>query len=101
MSSNNWITNKLINGKNSYFDINNGSPEPKENIENNILTDKETPTPKKGPTGDISNKLKNLKNFFVHKLSDVRVEIKNVTCSKIPDLKSKLLFERRIQNKTL
>ena len=30
--------------------------------------------------------MENLQNFFIHELSDVRAEIKNVTCSKIPDL---------------
>ena len=50
------------------------------------MTDIETPPPKKDPTADISNKLENLQNFFIHELSDVRAEIKSVTCSKIPDL---------------
>ena len=30
--------------------------------------------------------MENLQNFFIHELSDVGVEIKNVTCSEIPDL---------------
>ena len=32
------------------------------------------------------DKLENLQNFFIHELSDVRAEIKNVTRGKIPDL---------------
>ena len=86
MSNNNRITNKLTNGKNSYFVTNNESSEPKEDIEKQLLTDIETPSPKEDPIADISDKLENLQNFFIHELSDVRVEIKNVTCSKIPDL---------------
>ena len=50
------------------------------------MTDIETPPPKKDPIADISDKLENLQNFFIYKLSDVRAEIKNITCSKIPDL---------------
>ena len=86
MSNNNRITNKITNGKNSYFVTNNESSEPKEDIEKQLLTDVETPPPKKDPIADISDKLENLKNFFIHELSDVRAEIKSVTCSKIPDL---------------
>ena len=44
---------------------------------------------------DISEKLKNLQDFFIHELSDVRVEIKNVTRSKIPDL-----AENKLSNNT-
>ena len=44
------------------------------------------PPPKKDPIVDISDKLESLQNFFIHELSDVRAEIKNVTCRKIPDL---------------
>ena len=86
MSNNNRITNKLTNGKNSYFVTNNESSEPKEDIEKQLLTDIETPPPKKDPIADISDKLENLQNFFIHELSGVRTEIKNVTCSKIPNL---------------
>ena len=35
---------------------------------------------------DLLDKLENLQNFFIHELSDVRAEIKSVTCSKFPDL---------------
>ena len=114
MSNNNRITNKLTNGKNSCFLTNNESSEPKKDIEKQLLTDIETPPPKKDPTVDISGKLENLQNFFIHELSDVRAEIKSVTCSKIPDLtKNKLsnnidLLEKQIsflkeecQNKNL
>ena len=55
-------------------------------IEKQLLTDVETPPPKKDPTGDISDKLENLHNFFIHEISDVRAEIKNVTRSRILDL---------------
>ena len=55
-------------------------------IEKQLLTDVEMPPPKKDPIADISDKLENLKNFFIHDISDVRPEIKNVTRSKIPDL---------------
>ena len=34
----------------------------------------------------LSDKLENLQNFFIHELSDVRAEIKNVMHRKIPDL---------------
>ena len=34
---------------------------------------------KKDPNADISGKLENLQNFFIHELSDVKAEIKNVT----------------------
>ena len=91
ISNNNHITNKLTNGKNSYFVTNNESSEPKDDVEKQLLTDIETPPPKKDPIADISDKLENLQNFFIHELSDVREEIKSVTCSKIPDLtKNKL-----------
>ena len=86
MLNNNRITNKLTNGKNSYFVTNNESSEPKEDIEKQLLTDIETPPPKKDAIADISDKLENLQNFFIHELSDVRAEIKSVTCSKIPNL---------------
>ena len=86
MSNNNRITNKLTNGKSSYFVTNNESSEPKDDIEKLRLTDIETPPPKKHHTADISDRLENLQNFFIHELSNVRVEIKNVTRSKIPDL---------------
>ena len=72
--------------KNSSFVTSNESSEPKEDVEKQLLTDTETPPPKKDPIADISDKLENLQNFFIHELSDVRAEIKNVTCSKIPDL---------------
>ena len=49
MSNNNRITNKLTNRKNSYFVTNNESSEPKEDIEKQLLTDIETPLPKKRP----------------------------------------------------
>ena len=86
MSNNSRITNKLTNGKNSYFVTSNESSEPKEDVEKQLLTNIETPPPKKDPIADISDKLGNLQNFFIHELSDVRAEIKSVTCSKIPDL---------------
>ena len=86
MSNNNRITNKLNHGKNSYFVANNESSEPKEDVEKQLLTNTETPPPKKDPIADISDKLENLQNFFIYELSDVRAEIKSVTCSKIPDL---------------
>ena len=38
MSKNNHITNKLTNGKNSYFVTYNESIEPKEDIEKQLLT---------------------------------------------------------------
>ena len=66
MSNSNRITNKLTNGKNSYFETNNELSEPKEDIEKQLLTDIETPPPKKGPLADISDKLENLQNFFIH-----------------------------------
>ena len=47
MSNNNRITNKLTNGKNCYFVTNNESSKPKEDIEKQLLTDIETPPPKK------------------------------------------------------
>ena len=55
-------------------------------IEKQLLTDIETPPRKKDPVADISDKLENLQNFFIHELSDVRTEIKNVTRNKIPNL---------------
>ena len=72
--------------KKSYFVTNNESIEPKEDIEKPLLTDVETPAQVKHPISDISDKLNNLQNFFIHEISDVRAEIKNVTRSKIPDL---------------
>ena len=72
--------------KKSYFVTNNESIEPKEDIEKPLLTDVETPAQVKDPISDISDKLNNLQNFFIHEISDVRAEIKNVTRSKIPDL---------------
>ena len=77
MSSNTRITNKLTNGKNSYFVTNNESSESKENIEKRLLTDIEMSPPKKDPNADISDKLENLQNFFIHELLDVRAEIKS------------------------
>ena len=82
MSNNNRITNKLINGKNSSFVTNNESSESKEDIEKQLLTDIETPPPKKDPIADISDKLENLQNFFIHELSDVRVEKKMLRVAK-------------------
>ena len=46
MSNNNRITNKLNNEKNCYFEKNDESFEQKDNIENQILTGTEMPTPK-------------------------------------------------------
>ena len=63
MSNKNPITNKLTNGKKSYFVRNNASYEPKEDIEKQLLTDIETPPPKKDPIADISDKLENVQNF--------------------------------------
>ena len=86
MSKNNRITNKLTNGKISYFVTNNESIEPKDDIEKQLLTNAETPPPKKPQIADISDKLENLQNFFIHEILGVRAEIKNVARSKIPDL---------------
>ena len=82
MSNNNRITNKLTNGKNSYFVANNESSEPKEDVEKQLLTNIETPPPKKDPIADISDKLENPENFFIHELSDVRVEKKVLRVAK-------------------
>ena len=86
MSNNNHITNKLTDAKNSYFVTDNESSEPKEDTEKQLLTDTETPPPKKYPIADILDKLENLQNFFSHELSDVTAKIKDVTRIKIPDL---------------
>ena len=67
MLSNNRITNKLANGKNSYLVTNNESSEPKEDIDKQRLTDIETPLLKKDLVADISDKLENLENFFIHR----------------------------------
>ena len=75
MSNNNRITNKINNRKIFYCLTNNESSEPKENIENQILTDTEASTPKKDSILDILAKPK--------ELSNVRAEIKNPTRSKI------------------
>ena len=72
MLNNNRIRIKLTNGKNFYFVTNNESSEPKEDIEKQLLTDIETPPPKKDTVADISDKLENQQNFFIHELSDVR-----------------------------
>ena len=79
MSENNRITNNLTNEKNSYFVTNNASIEPKEDIEKQLLTNVETPPPKKDPIPDISDKSENLQTFFIHKIPNVRVEMENVT----------------------
>ena len=73
MSNNNRITNKLSNGKNSNFVTNNESSEPKNDVEKQLLTDIETPQPKKDPIADISDRLENLQNFLIHELSDVKI----------------------------
>ena len=86
MSKNNRITNTLTNGKISYFVTNNESIEPKDDIEKQLLTNVETPPPKTPQIADISDKLENLQNFFIHEILGVRAEIKNVARSKIPDL---------------
>ena len=86
MSKNNRITNKLTNEKISYFVTNNESIEPNDDIEKQLLTDVETPPPKKNQIADISDKLENLQNFFMHEILGVRAEIKNVARSKITDL---------------
>ena len=83
MSNSNPVTNKLTNGKNSYFVTNNGSSEPKEDKEKQFL---QKHLHQNDLTADISDKLENLQNFFIHELSDVRAEIKNVTHSKLPNL---------------
>ena len=70
---------KITNEKNSYFVTNNASIEPKEDIEKQLLTNVETPPPKKDPIPDISDKSENLQNFFIHKIPNVRVEMENVT----------------------
>ena len=51
-----------------------------------LLTDAETPPPKKNLIAGISDKLENLQNFFIHDISDVRAKLKNVTRIKIPVL---------------
>ena len=52
-----------------------------------LLTDAETPPPKKkNLIAGISDKLENLQNFFIHEISDVRAKLKNVTRIKIPVL---------------
>ena len=86
MSKNNRITNTLTNGKISYFVTNNESIEPKDDIEKQLLTNVETPPPKKPQIAHISDKLENLQNFFIHEILGVRAEIKNVARSKIQDL---------------
>ena len=86
MSKNNRITNKLTNGKISYFVTNNKSIEPKDDIEKQLLTNAETPPPKKTQIAGISDKLENLQNFFIHEILGVRAGTKNVALSKIPDL---------------
>ena len=86
MSKNNRITNTSTNGKISYFVTNNESIEPKDDIKKQLLTNVETPPPKNPPSADISDKLENLQNFFIHEILGVRAEIKNVARSKIPDL---------------
>ena len=63
MSNNNPITNKLVNGKKSYFVKNKESYEPKEDVEKQLLTDIETPPPKKDPVAGILGKLENIRNF--------------------------------------
>ena len=82
MSSNNCITNKVTSGKNSFFVTNNEWSEPKEDTEKQLLTDIETPPSKKDPIADISDKLEHLQNFFIHELSDVRSEMKNLRVAK-------------------
>ena len=47
------------------------------------------------PIADILDKLENLQDFFIHELSDVRAEIRNITRSKIPDL-----TENKLSNNT-
>ena len=86
MSKNNRITYKLTNGKNSYFVTDNESSEPKEDIEKQLLIDYETPPPKtkKDPIANISDKLENLQNFFIHELSDVRAEVENCSAQQNP-----------------
>ena len=101
-SNNNHITNTLNNEKNSYFETNIESYEPKQNTENQILTDTETPTPKKVQLQIYRISWKNKQNLFILKLSGVRAEIKNVTFSEIPDLTENRvsietdLFEKQI-----
>ena len=95
MSNNNRITNKLTNGKKSYFVTNNESPEAKEDIEKQLLTDIETPPPKKRPNCRYSGYVGKPTNFFILELSDVRAEIKNITRTKIPDL-----TENKLSNNT-
>ena len=82
MSSNNCITNKVTSRKNSLFVTNNEWSEPKEDTEKQLLTDIETPPSKKDPIADISYKLEHLQNFFIHELSDVRSEMKNLRVAK-------------------
>ena len=114
MSKNNRITNTLTNGKISYFVTNNESIEPKDDIEKQLLTNVETPPPKNPQIADISDKLENLQNFFIHEILGVRAEIKNVARSKIPDLTENKLsnnigllgkqinfFKEEFQNKNL
>ena len=89
MSNNNRITNKLTNEKNSYFITNNESSEPREVIEKHLLTEIETPPPKKDPIADISEKLENLQNFLIHELSIVRAVKKMLRIAK-----SQILLKR-------
>ena len=87
---NNHITNKLTYGENSYFVNNNGLIEPKKDMGKQLLTDAETPPPKKkNLIAGISDKLENLQNFFIHEISDVRTKLKNVMRIKIPVLTEK------------
>ena len=95
MSKNNRITNKLTNEKISYFVTNNESVEPNDDIEKQLLTDVETPPPKKPQIADISDKLENLQNFIMHEILGVRAEIKHVARSKITDL-----TENKLSNNT-
>ena len=95
MSKNNRITNKLTNEKISYFVTNNESVELNDDIEKQLLTDVETPPPKKPQIADISDKLENLQNFIMHEILGVRAEIKHVARSKITDL-----TENKLSNNT-
>ena len=67
MSNNSRITNKLTNGKNSYFVTNNESSELKKDIEKKLLIDIETTPPNKDPIADILDKLENLQRFFIQR----------------------------------
>ena len=70
-------------------------------IEKQLLTNVETPPPKKTQIANISDKLENLQNFFIHEILGVRAEIKNVARSKIPDLTENKLSKAFLESKLI